>query len=130
MSDTLLESIQTLQHRAERLEEEAAKLRRELARVADFLTSPSSVVARYVIGAEIYEITQADVEAVPAELAKPWNDAALYELAAVKKVASMLEGQTAEDQNNHFFRTVEAIRAAAVQSGAAIDSEQETVIGD
>ena len=117
MSNTLLESIQTLQHRAERLEEEAAKLRRELARMADFLTSPSSVVARYVIENETYEITQADVEAVRAELAKPWNDAALYELAAVKKVAVVFQNQTAEEQNNHFFRTVEAIRVAALESG-------------
>lgn len=70
MNDSLLETIQTIQQRAERLEQEAAELRQELARVADVLISPSSVVARYVIEDETYEITQADVEGVKSELAK------------------------------------------------------------
>jgi hypothetical protein len=119
MSNTLLETIQTLQHQAERLEQEAAELRQELARVAEVLISPSSVVVRYVIEGETYEITQADVEAVKAELAKPWTESALYELAAVKKVAKRLRERPPKVQNQHFFKTVEAIRAAAAISNRA-----------
>ena len=130
MSDTILETIQTLQHQAERLEQEATELRQALARVVKVLISPSSVVARYVIEGETYEITQAEVEAVRTKLAKPWTDSALYELAAVKKVAQKLRERSPEAQNQHFFKTVEAIRAAAVANGTALDTEVEAVIGD
>ena len=64
MSETILETIQILRHRAERLEQEAAELRQALTQVAVALESPTSVVARYVIANETYEITQADVDAV------------------------------------------------------------------
>jgi hypothetical protein len=114
MSDTLLEKMQTLQHQAERLEQEAAELRQALAHVVEVLVSPSSVVARYVIEGETYEITQAEVESVRTELAKPWTESALYELAAVKKVAKNLKERSPEAQNQYFFKTVEAIRAAAL----------------
>jgi hypothetical protein len=130
MNDTLLEKIQTLQHQAERLEQEATELRQALAHVAEVLLSPSSVVVRYVIEGETYEITQADVEAVRTELAKPWTESALYELAAVKKVAKKLRERSPEEQKQHFFKTVEAIRAAALANGTAIDTEAEAVIGD
>lgn len=111
MSETILETIQILRHRAERLEHEAAELRPALAQVAHALESPTSVVARYVIANETYEITQADVDAVQGECAKPWTDSALYELAVVKKVANMLRERPLEAQNEHFFQTVEAIRS-------------------
>lgn len=64
-----------MQQRAERLEQEAAELRQELARVAEVLISPSSVLARYIIEGETYEITQADVEIVKSELARPGQKA-------------------------------------------------------
>jgi hypothetical protein len=130
MSATLLETIQAIQHRAERLEKEAAELRQELARIAEVMVSPSSVVARYVIEGETYEITQTDVETVKAELVRPWTDSALYELAVVKKVAQKLRARSSKAQNQHFFKTVEAIRAAALVDGTAIETEVEAVIGD
>jgi hypothetical protein len=130
MNDSLLETIQTIQQRAERLEQDAAELRQELARVADALISPSSVVARYVIEDETYEITQADVESVKIELAKPWSNNALYELAAVKKMAKKLKECSPEEQNRRFFKTVEAIRAAALADGTAVDTEAETAVDD
>jgi len=130
MSDSLLKTIQAIQNRAERLEQEAAELRQELARVAAVLISPSSVVARYVIEDETYEVTQDDVETVKVELANPWTDSALYELAVIKKVPKHLKQRSPEAQNQHFFKTVEAIRAAALANGTAIDTEAEAVIGD
>lgn len=130
MSDTLLETIQTLQHQAERLEQEAADLRHALARVAETLLSPTSVVARYVIEGETYDITQAEVEAVKSELTKTWAESALYELAAVKKVAKKLSEQSTQAQSQHFLKTVEAIRAQALANGSAIETEAEAVVDD
>lgn len=130
MSDTLLETIHTLRQRAERLEQEAGLLREELTRMAETLTSPSSVVAQYVIEGETYIITQADVEAVRAELAKPWTDSAVYELAVVKKVSERLRRGSHKVRNQHFFKTVEAIRAAALADGTAIENEADAVIDD
>jgi hypothetical protein len=130
MSDSLLETIQAIQNRAERLEHEAAELRQELARMAAVLISPSAVVARYVIEDETYEVTQDEVETVKVELAKPWTDSALYELAVIKKVAKHLKKRSPEAQNQYFFKTVETIRAAALANGTAIDTEAEAVIGD
>lgn len=130
MNDSLLETIQTIKQRAERLEQEASELRRELARIAEVFINPSSVVARYIIEGETYEITQSDVEMARNELAKPWTESALYELVAVKKMARKLRERSPEEQNQHFYETVEAIRAAALANGTAIDSEAEAVIGD
>lgn len=130
MGATILETIQTLQHQAERLEQEAAELRQALAHVVEALISPSSIVARYVIEGETYEITQADVESVRAKLAKPWRESALYELAAVKKVAKKLRERSPEAQNLYFFKTVEAIRATSLANGTAIDAEIEAVVND
>lgn len=130
MSETLLETIQTLQHQAERLEQEAAELRQALAQVVEVLISPYSVVARYVIEGETYEITQAEVETIRTELAKPWTESALYELAAVKKVAKTLRERSPEAQNQYFFKTVEAIQADALANGTVIDTETEAVIDD
>jgi hypothetical protein len=130
MSETILETIQTLRHRAERLEQEAAELRQALDQVAQVLESPTSVVARYVIANETYEITQSDVDAVKSECARPWTDSALYELAVVKKVANKLRERPTEAQNEYLFKTVEAIRAAAIADGSALDTEEEAVIGE
>lgn len=130
MNDSLLETIQTIKQRAERLEQEASELRRELARIAEVFINPLSVVARYIIEGETYEITQSDVEMARNELAKPWTESALYELVAVKKMARKLRERSPEEQNQHFYETVEAIRAAALANGTAIDSEAEAVIGD
>lgn len=130
MHDTLLETIQTLQFQAERLERDASELRQALAHVAEVLTSPSSIVARYVIAGETYEITQAEVEALRTGLARPWPDSSLYELAAVKKVAHTLSDRSAEEQNQYFVATIDAIRTAAIADGTAIDTEAEAAIGD
>jgi hypothetical protein len=130
MSDTLLKTLRLLEKRAEYLEKKAAALRRELAQVAEELAVASPVVARYTTKGETYEITEADVEAVRANLIKPWPDEAVQELAVVKKMAERLKKLSPEEQNEHFFKTVEAIRAAAIADGTALETEAEAVIDD
>jgi len=130
MNTILLERVQTLQHQAERLVREATELRQEIARVAEDIINPSSIVARYMIEGETYEVTQADVEAIRAELFKPATDEALYELAVAKKMAKKLRELPLDVRNRRFFETVEAIRAASIADGTAIDDEMEAVVND
>lgn len=119
MNDSLLEIIQTLRQRAERLEQEAAELRQDLALLAEGLTDPSLVLARYVIEGETYEITRQDVEMAQAGLVRPWTDSAVYELAVIKKVAQKLQELSPEEQGQFLDRTVEAID---LEVGDSIDS--------
>jgi beta-mannanase len=130
MSNNLLETVRLLEQRAEYLEKEAASLRQELAQVADELAAASPVVARYTIEGETYEITQADVDAARSNLVKPWPDEAVQELALANKMAERLRKLSPEEQNQHFFKTVEAIRAAAIADGTAIETEAEAAIDD
>ncbi|HFE65895.1 MAG TPA: hypothetical protein ENJ93_01420 [Chloroflexi bacterium] len=130
MNGTLVETIQTLQRRAARLEQEAAELRSELAQVVEVLSVPSSVIARYVVDDETIEITQADVVEAQKELAKSWTDDVVYELAAAKKLANVLRERPLAEQSRYLFDTVEAIRSAAIADGTAIDTEVEAAIDD
>ncbi|MBX3056430.1 MAG: hypothetical protein KF770_08160 [Anaerolineae bacterium] len=125
LESTLLETIQTLQHQAERLEREATALRQALADVAEVLVSPASVVARYEIEGQTYEITQAEVDAVKAQVAKSWSDSALYELAVVKKMSRVLRERPNSEQDVYFFKTVEAIQAISVADGTAVEDTTE-----
>lgn len=125
LESTLLETIQTLQHQAARLEKEAAALRQALAEVAEVLVSPSSIVARYEIEGETYEITQAEVDAVKANLSKPWSDSALYELAVVKKISKVLRERPDQQVDSYFFKTIEAIQAASATDDTAVEADVE-----
>jgi hypothetical protein len=130
MPETLLETVQMIQHRAERLEQEAAELRQELSRMAEVLADPYSVVARYIIEGKLYEITQADVNAVKGGLAKSWDTAALYDLAVIKKMTKTLRENPPEAQSQYLLEKLDAIRAASIVDGTAIDSEDEAAIDD
>lgn len=130
MNVTLLEKLQTLQHQAKELERGMADLREELAHVTKAMVNPSSVMARYIINGETYEITQADVEAVAAGLLRPHPESAIYELALVKKVAKRRQGLPRDVQFQHFFETVEAVRAEALENGTAIEDDADAAIDD
>lgn len=123
MSEIMIEALQSLRLRAERLEQDAAELRQELDRVTEALESPSTIVARYVIDGEMYEITQADIMNAKSGLVKSWNESAVYDLAAIKKVANKLRERSPEERKQYFFETVEAIREEALANGTAIDSK-------
>ncbi len=129
-NEALIEVVRTLEQRAEHLEQEAALIRQELTRIAAQLGAGSPIVARYVIEGETYEITQAEVEAVQATLAKPWPDEAVRELAAVKKMAERLKKLSLEEQNDYFLKTVETIRATAIADGTALETEAEAAVDD
>lgn len=126
----LIEAVRTLERRAEYLAQEAALIRQELNRLVAELAADSPIVARYEIEGETYEITQAEVEAVRAKLIKPWPDEAVQELALVKKMSERLKKLSPEEQNRRFFKTVEAIRAAAIADGTALETEAEAAIDD
>ena len=130
MSNSLLETVRVLEQRAEYLEKEAALLRQELARVAEELAAESPVVARYTIEGETYEITEADVEAVRANLVKPWPDEAVQELALSNKMAERLQELSPEERERRFFAMIEEARAAAIADGTAIEHEWEAAIDD
>ncbi len=125
MSNTLLETVQTLERRAQRLEEEAALLRQGLAQLAAELAATSPVVASYTIEGETYEITQADVDAVRANLVKTWPDDAAQELALANKMAERLQKLSPAEQERRFFTLIEEARAAAIADGTAIEDERE-----
>ncbi|HRQ42426.1 MAG TPA: hypothetical protein PLD25_31305 [Chloroflexota bacterium] len=130
INGTLLETIQTLQYRAERLEQEAALLRQELAHVVQRLVDPLTVVATYLIQGETYQITQADVEAVQSKMTKPHPDEALRELALAKKMAERVKHLSREEKAARLLKTVENSRAMAIADGTAIENEYETAIDD
>ena len=126
VEQTVLETVRILERRAEHLEKEAALLRRDLAQVVTTLAAASSsVVAHYTIEGVTYEITEDEVEAVRTNLVKPWPDKAVQELVVTKKVAERLKKLSPEARNEHFFKTVEAIRSAAIADGTVIDTEAE-----
>ncbi len=129
-NNTLLETVQTLDRRAQRLEEEAALLRTELAEVTHKLATDSPIVGRYLIENEIYEITQADVDAVRAKIIKPRAERTLHTLALARKMAERSQHLSREEKALRLQKTIEASRAAAIADGTAIESEWEAAIDD
>lgn len=130
MNGTLLETIQTLQNRAERLEQEAALLRQELAHVAQRLVDPLTVVATYLVQGETYQITQADVDAVQSKMTKPRAEETLRELVLAKKMAERVSHLSREEKASRLLRTVENSRTLAIVDGTAIENEYEAAIDD
>jgi hypothetical protein len=126
----LIEAVRTLERRAEYLAQEAALIRQELNRLVAELAADSPVVARYEIEGETYEITQAEVEAARAKLVKPWPDEAVQELALVKKMSERSKNLSREEIAARMGETIEAIRAAAIADGTAIENEWEAAIDD
>lgn len=130
MNDTLLETIQTLQHRTEHLEKEIVALRQALTNVAEVLATPQAVVARYIIDGESYDVTQADVDAIRANLIKPRPETALHELVVAKKMGQRLRELPPAEREARFWATVESIRATSALDGTMIETEEEAAIDD
>lgn len=130
MNETLLNTIQTLQDRAEHLEAEASWLKRELARMAAAMVDPHTVVAAYLIAGEYYAITQAEVEAERARLARPHPDNILRELALIRKMAERHQDRPRAERSAHLQQIIAASRAAAIADGSALESEYEAAIDD
>ena len=94
------------------------------------MMNTSAVVRRYQIDEHTVEVNEADAQEMRKSLIKPWDEDAVYELAAAKKLALYLREKPIEEQWQHFWKTVEDIRAAAAADGTMIDTEEEAAIGD
>lgn len=129
MNGTLLDTIHSLERRAERLEKEAAALRDELTRVAHDLANPDAVVATYTIDGETLTLTQGEIEAVRSRLTRPRAEAVLHEVALAYKIASQSPGEDAEVEAERIVATMEAARAAAILDGTAIDDDEAAIDG-
>jgi len=90
MDNTLLQTIQSLEERAEQLERAAAALRRDLKQVALDMANPEAIVATYEIGDETIAITQGEVAAVRARLTRPRPENVVREVALAYKIAESL----------------------------------------
>ncbi len=119
--------LDRLQERARRLEKEAAELRSDLEDVAKALSRP---VAVYEIDGERVVITEADVEAVRAQLVRPHPEEAIRELALIHKLAEREKDVPEPEIRRRIAGDIEAIRAEAIAKGLAIDDPMEAVVGD
>ncbi len=129
-TQTLVESLLALQNRAERLEKEAASIRRELVQITDSLAGFGVVVTRYEMDEHNLEVTESDVESAMSGLAKPWDDDAIYDLAAIKKLASEFREQSPQELRDGLRQTIHEIRSEAEARGAMIDDDTEAALGD
>ncbi len=86
MSNETVAVLSRLQARVKRLEAELAALRGDLEQAIKNLTKPAAV---YEIEGEQIVITEADVEAVWAQLARSHPQEAIRELALINKLAEL-----------------------------------------
>lgn len=130
MDNTLLQTMQSLERRAEKLEREAAALRRDLKQVVLEMANPEAIVATYEIGDETIAITQGEVEAVRARLTRPRAENVVREVALAYKLAATLPTLTPEEETEQLLRLFEEFRADALENGAAIDEDDLTALLD
>jgi hypothetical protein len=71
MDNILLNTIHSLEKRAERLEKEAVALRNELTRIAQELADPEAIVAADTIDGQSVSVTQKEVDAIRARMNRP-----------------------------------------------------------
>ena len=116
-----------LQEHTRRLEAEVAALRADLNRMTLALARP---VATYKVGDAQITITEAEVEAVRAQLVQPYPQAAIRELALAYKLAEQEKMLSDEEQERRFWESVEAIRAEAIAKGVAVDDPRELIADD
>ena len=130
MDNTLLQTMQSLERRAEKLEREAAALRRDLKQVVLDMANPEAIVATYEIGDETIAITQGEVEAVRARLTRPRAENVVREVALAYKLAATLPTLTPEEETEQLLRLFEEFRVDALENGAAIDEDDLTALLD
>ena len=130
MDNTLLQTMQSLERRAEKLEREAAALRRDLKQVVLDMANPEAIVATYEIGDETIAITQGEVEAVRARLTRPRSENVVREVALAYKVAATLPTLTPEEETEQLLRLFGEFRADALENGTAIDEDDLTALLD
>ena len=116
--------LSQLQERARWLEQEVAALRADLDQVANMLSRP---VATYVVDGEEFIITEADVAAARARLARPCSDEAARELALADRLTEREKNLPEAEIRRLLGEEIEAIRTEAITKGVAIDDPIEAV---
>lgn len=123
MDNTLLQTIQSLEERAERLERDASDLRRALGKVANELASPDAVVATAQVGDLTVEVTQSEVDAVRARLTRPRAESVVREVALTYKIAENLPPVEPDEEDQQLLDLLDAYRQEAIAQGFALDDE-------
>lgn len=123
MDNTLLQTIQLLEERAERLERDASDLRRALGKVANELASPDAVVATAQVGDLTVEVTQSEVDAVRARLTRPRAESVVREVALTYKIAENLPPVEPDEEDQQLLDLLDAYRQEAIAQGFALDDE-------
>ncbi len=121
MDNTLLQTMQSLERRAEKLEREAAALRRDLKQVVLDMANPEAIVATYEIGDETIAITQGEVEAVRARLTRPRAENVVREMALAYKIADSLPAAEPDVEEQQLLDLLDAYRQEMQAQGVALD---------
>lgn len=124
MDNTLLQTIQSLEERAEQLERAAAALRRDLKQVALDMANPEAIVATYEIGDETIAITQGEVAAVRARLTRPRPENVVREVALAYKIVESLPPIEPYEEKPQLLDLLDAFRQQAIAQGVALDDEE------
>lgn len=124
MDNTLLQTIQSLEERAEQLEQAAAALRRDLKQVVLDLAHPESVVATYEINNRTIAVTQGEVDAVRARLTRPRSENVVREVALAYKIAANLSPVESDEEEQQLLDLVEAYRQDVIAHGGGLDDEE------
>lgn len=124
MDNTLLQTIQSLEERAEQLERAAAALRRDLKQVALDMANPEAIVATYEIGDETIAITQGEVAAVRVRLTRPRPENVVREVALAYKIAESLPPIEPYEEKPQLLDLLDAFRQQAIAQGVALDDEE------
>ena len=124
MDNTLLQTIQSLEERAEQLERAAAALRRDLKQVVLNLANPDAVVATYQIRDATVAITQAEVEAVRSRLTRPRAENVVREVALAYKIAESLPSADPDQEEQQLLDLLDAYRQEAQDQGIGLEDEE------
>lgn len=124
MDNTLLQTIQSLEERAEQLERAAAALRRDLKQVALDMANPEAIVATYEIGDETIAITQGEVAAVRVRLTRPRPENVVREVALAYKIVESLPPIEPYEEKPQLLDLLDAFRQQAIAQGVALDDEE------
>lgn len=130
MDNILLNTIHSLEKRAERLEKEAVALRNELTRIAQELADPEAVVATDMIDGQSVSVTQEEVDEIRSRMNRPRSETVLREIALAYKIASLNPVVDSESELRGLLEVMEAARNEAALDGTAIDNEYETALDD
>ena len=124
MDNTLLQTIQSLEERAEQLERAAAALRRDIKQVVLDLAHPETIVATYEIGNETIAVTQGEVEAVRAGLTRSRPENVVREVALAYKLAENLPAVEPDEEEQLLLDLLNAYRQEVIAQGGGLDDDE------